>query len=353
MLLRVSRVVRLAAAAMVAAAPALAAPPPQPARIVAVGDLHGDLSVWRDIAGAAGLIDARGHWIGGRTTLVQVGDVVDRGPDSLGILRNLMELQKEAPKQGGQVIVLVGNHEAMNITGDLRYTSPADFAAYSTPGSADLRERLYQARKAEVEAKYRASDPKMAAAAIHDAWVKATPLGWVEQRLAWSPKGEIGQWIIRNPSIAIVNGNLFVHGGISVEYSKQSIDQINRQVSNALKTVQRSEDSILTDPLGPLWYRGLISRDPKITQIHAAGAARPPIAEEVPTVLEAYGAKRIVVGHTPNLKGIQILYGARLVTIDTGNSRYYGGPPSYLEIVGDRLVPHVVPRSSAAAKGEE
>jgi hypothetical protein len=348
--------VRLAAAAMVAAAPALAAPPPPSppqGRIVAVGDLHGDLSIWRDIAGAAGLIDSRGHWSGGRTTLVQVGDVVDRGPDSLGILRNLMQLQKEAPKQGGQVIVLVGNHEAMNITGDLRYTTPADFAAFATADSASLRERLYQARKGEVEAKYRASDPKMTAPAIHDAWVKSTPLGWVEQRLAWSPKGEIGQWVIRNPAVAIVNGNLFVHGGISVEYSKRPIDEINRQVASALKTVQRSGDSILTDPLGPLWYRGLITRDPKVTQIPAVGAVRAPISEELPTVLEAYGAKRIIIGHTPNLKGIQMLYGGRLVTIDTGNSRYYGGPPSYLEIVGDRLVPHIVPRSSSAGKGEE
>jgi hypothetical protein len=83
------------------------------------------------------------------------------------------------------------------------------------------------------------------------------------------------------------------------------------------------------------------------------GAVRAPISEELPTVLEAYGAKRIIIGHTPNLKGIQMLYGGRLVTIDTGNSRYYGGPPSYLEIVGDRLVPHIVPRSSTAGKGEE
>ena len=43
-----------------------------------------------------------------------------------------------------------------------------------------------------------------------------------------------------SPAVVSINGNLFVHGGISVEYSKQSIDLINRQVSNALKTVQRS-----------------------------------------------------------------------------------------------------------------
>jgi hypothetical protein len=346
---RLWRKLRLVAvAALVAAAPA-----PQPSRIVAIGDLHGDFSVWRDIVRGAGLVSAAGHWTGGSATLVQVGDVVDREPDSLKIVRELMRLQKEAPKQGGRVIALVGNHEAMNVTGDLRYTVPADFAAYATPNSAALRERLYQAKKVELEAKYRAANPSLTSAAIHDAWIKATPLGWVEQRLAWAPDGEVGRWVIRNPAAAIVNGNLFVHGGLSAEYSKLPIDEINKKVADALRSVDRSPGSILTDALGPLWYRGLISQDPKVTELPAAGPARPPIETELQTVRGACGAKRIVVGHTPNLKGIQILYGGKLVTIDTGNSRYYGGPPSYLEIAGDKVTAHVVPRSAAAGGGSE
>ena len=352
---RLLRKVRLVVAALVAASPSYAsAPSPQqPQRIVAVGDLHGDFSVWRDIAAAAGIETPDGHWAGGRTILVQVGDVVDREPDSLKIIRDLMRLQKEAPKQGGKVITLVGNHEAMNVIGDLRYTVPADFAAYATPSSAVLRERLYQARKAEVEARYRAKDPAMTSAAIHDAWIKATPLGWVEQRLAWAADGEIGRWVDRNPAVALVAGTLFVHGGLSAEYSKLTLDDINKKVDAALRSVDRSPASILTDPLGPLWYRGLITRDPRVTEIPAGGAARPSIDQELATVLSAYGAKRIVVGHTPNLKGIQILDGGKLVTIDTGNSRYYGGIPSYLEIVGSKVEAHAVSRSGAAGGGEE
>jgi hypothetical protein len=349
--------VRLFVAAIVAVSPAFAAAPPpqqpQPQRIVAIGDLHGDYSVWRDIATAAGIENAGGHWTGGRTILVQVGDVVDREPDSLRVIRDLVRLQKEATKQGGQVIALVGNHEAMNVTGDLRYTVPADFTAYATSNSAALRERLYQARKGEIEAKYRAKDPAMTSAAIHDAWIKATPLGWVEQRLAWAADGEVGRWVDRNPAVALVNGTLFVHGGLSVEYSKLPLDDINRKVDDALRRVDRSAASILTDPLGPLWYRGLISRDPKVTEIPAGGAPRPSIEQELTTVLAAYGAKRIVVGHTPNLKGIQVLNSGKLVTIDTGNSRFYGGPPSYLEILGDKVIPHMVKRSGAAGGGEE
>jgi len=341
--------IRFGLAAVVAASPALALPPPQPARIVAVGDLHGDFEAWRAIAGDAGLVGPRGNWTGGRTTLVQVGDVVDRGADSLKIVRELMRLQKEAPRQGGKVIVLVGNHEAMNIIGDLRYVTPQEFAAFAGPSSDSLRDRLYEAKKAEIETKYRAKDPAMSAAAIRAAWIKDTPLGWAEQRLAWAPDGEIGRWVVRNPAVASVNGNLFVHGGLSAEYSKIELAELNRRVASALSSVDRSPNSIIRDVLGPLWYRGLVTRDPKATEI-AEGAAtpRPSIEQELATVLSAYGARRIVVGHTPSLSGIQIQYGGRLVRIDSGNSRYYGGPPSYLEIIGDRLVPHKVPRPAAS-----
>src|SRR5690242_3878442 len=69
----------------------------QPPRIIAVGDLHGDYDAWTAIARAAGVIDARGHWAGGNTTLVQLGDITDRWADSLKIVRNLQQLQKEAP----------------------------------------------------------------------------------------------------------------------------------------------------------------------------------------------------------------------------------------------------------------
>ena len=74
------------------------------------------------------LVDDNGRWIGGDTVLVQTGDVVDRGPDSLKIIQDLMRLQREAPRAHGQVIALVGNHEAMNLTGDLRYVSAGDYA---------------------------------------------------------------------------------------------------------------------------------------------------------------------------------------------------------------------------------
>jgi hypothetical protein len=121
-----SRLARLATVLVaVLAVPATAAPLH---RIVAVGDLHGDFSAWRDILRSASLVDNKGRWSGGDTTLIQTGDAVDRGPNSLEIIQDLMRLQKEAARAHGQVIAMVGNHEAMNLTGDLRYVSAADYA---------------------------------------------------------------------------------------------------------------------------------------------------------------------------------------------------------------------------------
>jgi hypothetical protein len=335
----------LAIVAAQAATPAAAAS--QASRIVAVGDLHGDYAVWLAIARAAGLIDARGHWAGGRATLVQMGDIVDREPDSLKIIRSLQQLQREAPRAGGRVIVLLGNHEAMNLLGDLRYTTAGEFAAFADAKSAQRREKIYEGNRARIEASYRAKDPKLSDAAIRQAWLAVTPLGWVEHRLAWSPTGPLGRWAIANPAVAKVGDTVFVHGGLSAEYAKLGIAEINRRVAVAMAAADASPTGVLSDSIGPLWYRGLVTRDPKADPDGAAAAAsrpRPPLEEELAAVLAATGAKRIVVAHTPILSGISITHGGRLIRVDTGNSRHYGGQPSFLEIVGDRVTPHAVAR---------
>jgi hypothetical protein len=319
----------------------------QPRRIVAVGDLHGDYAAWLDIARNAGVIDARGHWAGGKTTLVQLGDIVDREPDSLQIIRSLQQLQKEAHHAGGKVVVLLGNHEAMNLLGDYRYTTPGEFAAFADKDSASRRDRVYEVNQPKIEAAARATNPALTAQQIRDVWMSQHPLGWIEHSLAWSPSGELGQWASRNPAVVKINGTLFVHGGISVEYAHWSIDEINRRVGAAMSVADDSNASILNDPLGPLWYRGLIATDPEAEAVRAARKAKHPTPElELDDVLTAYGAKRMVIGHTPDLKGIEIIGGGRLVRIDTGNSRFYGGPLSWLEILGPNLTPHSVARST-------
>jgi len=338
--------------AVLMSAPASAAAP-APQHIIAVGDLHGDFQAWQTIARAAGLVDARDHWVGGKTVLVQMGDITDRGPDSLKIVRSLQQLQKEAPRKGGKVVVILGNHEAINLTGDYRYTTPGEYTAFVDADSAARRERLYELNKAAIEASYRVKDPKMTPDAIRKAWIDSTPLGWVEHKLAWMPSGELGKWATNNPAIAKIGDTLFVHGGLSAEFAKIPMDELNRRVAAAMAAGDDSPRSILTDPLGPLWYRGLVGRDPDAEAERTENAranpsnpanARPTVDQELTIVLAAYGARRLVIAHTPILSGIAITNGGRLARIDTGISRYYGGPLTWLEIVGDQMIPHSVGR---------
>jgi hypothetical protein len=328
------------------ASPTVAQRGPNTARLVAVGDLHGDYAAWLAIVRDAGLIDTANHWTGGRTTLVQLGDIADRGPDTLKIIHHLQQLEREAPKAGGRVVVVLGNHEAMNLIGDLRYVTVPEFTAFATPQSRARRDAYFAENREAILKAYRANDPKLGEAAIRAAWIAKTPLGWVEHREAWSPAGEIGKWAARNPAILKISSYLFAHGGISAETTERSISTVNRDIARAMEKAVSGDASPLEDPLGPLWYRGLLGRDldAEATRLSLPKSKALSPAAEVDYVLAAYGAKHIVIGHTPNLKGITILYDGKLARIDTGISRHYGGVLSWLEIVGETMTPHVVKR---------
>jgi hypothetical protein len=344
-------------AALALSAPATAAPIH---RIVAVGDLHGDFNAWRDIARGAGLVDDKGSWTGGNTILVQTGDVVDRGPDSLKILQDLMRLQREAPRTHGQVIALIGNHEAMNLTGDLRYVSAGEYASYTDNRSVQRREDTYAANRELIEKAYRQRDPQMTSDAIKQAWIAATPLGLLEHRTAWRPDGKIGKWIVGNQAVLLLDGNLFLHGGISPAYAGLPVAEIDARVTAALMAKSTDPQSIINDDMGPLWYRGLAipSADPAAPANETARSASaaplapplPPIEDQVNHLLSVYGAKRIIIGHTPILSGIAVLYGGSLIRIDTGISAVYGGKVSYLDILDGNPIPHNVERSPPPVK---
>jgi hypothetical protein len=340
---RLIRIALLALAALLTSVPACAAKESQ--RIVAVGDLHGDYAAWLDIARAAGIIDAAGHWSGGKAVLVQLGDITDREPDSLKIIRSLQQLSAEAPGAGGKVVVLLGNHEAMNLLGDHRYTTPGEYAAFADDRSPARREQMYMSLRQKLEA----ANPKARPSEVRDAWMQQHPLGWVELNQAWGPSGELGRWATGNPAVVKIDGTLFVHGGLSAEYAKLSLDEINRRVASAMAKGDDGPSTILYDPLGPLWYRGLVMRDQDAEQVRLKEVPQPrPLTTdgELDVVLSAYGAQRMVIGHTPDLKGIEFLGSGRLARIDTGNSRAYGGPLSWLEIIGGKMIPHTVARSA-------
>ena len=90
-------------------------------RIVAIGDLHGDAENAMLLLDALGVLDRNTRkWTGGDTLLVQTGDIVDRGPDGKILYDLFAELKQQAEEQGGKVVQILGNHDAMNLCGDFR-----------------------------------------------------------------------------------------------------------------------------------------------------------------------------------------------------------------------------------------
>jgi hypothetical protein len=144
------------------------------------------------------------------------------------------------------------------------------------------------------------------------------------------------------PAVARVGDTLFVHGGISAKYSLVPMVEINRQARVAIQAGDSSPEAIINDEMGPLWYRGLISRAGETT---APAAGRPTIDDELAGSLKGQGVKRMVIAHTPRLEGVAITHNGTLIRIDTGISRYYGGVLGWLEILGDKLIPHAATRS--------
>ena len=96
-------------------------------RVVAIADVHGAYDAMVETLGHVGILDEDLAWAGGASYLVIVGDLLDRGPRSRDALDLLMRIEGEAEAAGGKVQVLIGNHESMNLIGDLRYVSKSEY----------------------------------------------------------------------------------------------------------------------------------------------------------------------------------------------------------------------------------
>lgn len=288
--------------------------------IVAIGDIHGDYDNFEKVLTEAGLINRRGNWIAGNTRFVQLGDLPDRGPDTDKIIEQMQKLQRQATKDGGEVFALIGNHEAMNIYGDLRFVHPGEYEALRDRNSRRLRDRYYDAEVASLTA---ADKDFVADDAFEEQWLQRFPLGYVEHRIAWSPDGKFGSWVLANNAIAKVGRALFLHGGVSPKLLGMSIAEINDQIRQELGGELPEELGLSEAEDGPLWYRGLASNDEQQEAAH------------VDAVLEAFDVDRIVIGHTPGLGTIVPRFGGKVLIIDTGIAEYYGSHLASLRIEGD------------------
>lgn len=236
------------------------------ARIVAIGDIHGDHAQFLACLRLAKLIDKDNNWTGGKTHLVQTGDVMDRAPDSRRSLDLLMSLEKQAKKAGGGVHALTGNHEAMVLGGHYRYLHPGEVAAFG--GMDDFKK-------------------------------------------AMSPAGRYGKWLRSRNAIVQINDIIFLHGGISPTYKDVSVQEINQRIRKGISGTETS--GAAANSAGPLWYRGLALDD----------------EEKVESVLDPFfkknNAARIVIGHTIVKQRIQARAKGKVILIDVAMSRHYGG----------------------------
>lgn len=290
-------------------------------RVVAIGDLEGDYDKFVDMLRTAGLIDAQDNWSGGHAHLVQLGDIPDRGAHSRRIMDLLIRLEPQARRAGGYVHALIGNHEAMNVTGDLRYVHEGEYAAFADNRSARRRDQAYNRYITQVRRNTPAAQRPIFDRAFRARWDAEHPLGWVEHRQGWAANGHYGRWIAGHDSVIRINDTLYLHGGLGPAFVNAQRQAMNDAVRGALRgrPVAAYAD-ILDNQEGPLWYRGL-STNPEATE-----------RTHLEALLAFHGVRRIVVGHSKVTSTVLPRFGGQVLVADIGVPRGHTDPHAFLII---------------------
>lgn len=251
--------------------------------VCAVGDLHGDLSHALKALALCGAVDEHsGKWIGGTRTIVQTGDVLDRGNESLPLLRHLWLLRDEAKLAGGELVLLMGNHELLNMQGAAHYVDAGELARN---GGAH-------------------------------AW----------RQLLSPTHGEIGtELVAQHKGVAVRGGGacrtLFLHAGLRLGLGSKygSIEAINTALHDQVTT---NRGPLLDAHDGPLWWRGY-------ARPAYSGMTEDESCAELRAVLASLGegARRMAVGHNI-VPFVATRCAGALVNIDVGMSSAYGGRPA-------------------------
>ncbi|GMI96049.1 Shewenella-like protein phosphatase 2 [Hibiscus trionum] len=298
---------------------------PSPERLVAIGDLHGDLEKSKQAFRLAGLIDGSDRWSGGSTTVVQIGDVLDRGGEELKILYFLEKLKREAVKSGGQLITLNGNHEIMNIEGDFRYVTEKALEEF------DVWAYWFEIGNKMKSLCHGLEIPKNPFHGI--------PLSFhrvpeefshsIRARIAaLRPDGPISRrFLANNLTVLVVGDSVFVHGGLLAKHVDYGLQRINEEVRDWINgSMGGRAPEYCRGRNAVVWLRKFSDELAKNCDCS--------LLEHVLATIP--GAKRMIMGHTIQETGINGVCDHRAIRIDVGMSKgCSNGLPEVLEIHKD------------------
>lgn len=239
-------------------------------KLFVVSDIEGNFRALRRLLLANGVIDPDFNWTWGNGHLVLTGDFVDRGDMQNEVLWFIYALEDKAKAAGGYVHYILGNHEIMNMSGDLRYLNP----------------------------KYTAH-----AALLHERFVSL-----------YGENAELGRWLRTKNVIEKIGDILFCHGGISAPVNRLDLStgRINKLVRPYYADTTSSFNSVQTELLysdyGPFWYRG-----------YYYGSKASPA--QVDSTLWLYKVKYIATGHTVIADTISVLYDGKVVNTDVHHAK--------------------------------
>nr|XP_043622958.1 shewanella-like protein phosphatase 2 [Erigeron canadensis] len=293
-----------------------------PARLVAVGDLHGDLDKAKQALNLAGLIDANDNWSGGSSTLVQVGDGLDRGGEELKILYLFEKLKRQAVKIGGNVITMNGNHEIMNLDGNFYCTLPSGLDEFQHWADwfciGNNMKRLCKGLENPTDL-YKGIP--LSFPGVKQEYVN----GFRARIAALRPRGPIAtRFLSKNLTVLVVGESVFVHGGILPHHVAYGLEQINNNVRDWIMGLKDNVSADLVRSRGSVVslrkYSTKVPEDCDCSMLEHALATIP-------------GARRLIMGHTIQKGGINGACDNRAIRIDVGMSKgCINGLPEVLEI---------------------
>ncbi|CAL8998892.1 unnamed protein product [Prunus brigantina] len=217
-------------------------------RIVAVGDLHGDLDQTRCALEMAGVLSPDGQdlWTGGETVLIQLGDILDRGEDEIAILSLLRSLDIQAKDEGGAVFQVNGNHETMNVEGDFRYVETGgfdectDFLEYLDDNRDDWEEAFVGWTGVSKQLKEDRKLPQN----YWDPWnLVRRQKGVIARSILLRPGGPLACELARHAVVLKVNDWVFCHGGLIPNHVAYGVERMNREVSHWMRGLSDSDES--------------------------------------------------------------------------------------------------------------